>query len=212
MFSAKQKLLATIGAIVIISGLVSVGKITDSQWNTFIPDLIVGVISAAVIGLVLFGMQHTSDNQRIREAEISACYSRLLDALTPLRIFNPMTDDAVTVSVVRTRMLQLYEAVDVDGSSLVFANWMEAEGQLCLHRAIESMNAVEALPNRNDRQAVFEANAPFGQWVAEFSNNIRFWRSGKMTQEQMVEQATIIENGLRDAGVWREDDMPWRSN
>lgn len=212
MFSTKKKVLATISAMIVIAVLVLVGRCADSKWDTFIPDLIVGVISAAVIGFVIFAMQHRSDNQRVREAEVSACYSRLLDALTPLRIFNPMTDDAVTVSVVRTRMLQLYEAVDQDGSNLVFANWLEAEGQLCLHRAMESMNAIEALPNRDDRNAVFEAIAPFGQWVAEFSNNIRFWRSGKMTQKQMVEQATIIESGLRDAGVWREDDMPWRSN
>ncbi|MGK0721385.1 hypothetical protein [Leucobacter sp. W1478] len=183
-----------------------------SDWSTFIPDLIIGVVGAAVIGLVLMAVQHSSDRRRAHTTDVTAAYNRLLDALTPLRTLDLATGDASQVSVMRTQLVQLFETVDVKEDRTAFGEWLNAEGQLCLFRATQALEALRKVADRSDLDAILEASSPFHRWVAEFSHNIRFWRTGNVSEATIREQAGAIESILRKEGVWREDNMPWRNH
>lgn len=192
--------------------LVFIGINLGSDWATFVPDLIIGVVGAAVIGLVLMAIQQSTERRRSRAADVTAAYNRLLDALTPLRTLDVATGDPTHVSVMRTRLLQLFETVDEGDSRTTFGEWINSEGQMCLFRALRALEALRALPDRSDGDAILDASAPFHQWVGEFSHNIRFWRTGKMDAATMRKQAQAIESMLRTEKFWREDTMPWRTD
>ncbi len=196
-------------AALVLTVLVLLGVWLDADWSTFIPDLIIGVVGAAVIGLVLLMVQFSTEQRRSHAADVTAAYNRLLDSLTPLRTLELATGDASHVSVMRTRLVQLFEAVDEGEERRAFGEWLNAEGQLCLHRATKSLDALRVLEDRSNARSILDANAPFHRWVAEFSHNIRFWRTGNMDEATMREQAEAIETALRGEGVWVEDTMPW---
>lgn len=198
--------------VLILAVLVWLGMRLGSDWSTFIPDLIIGVVGAAVIGLVLMVVQQVSDRRRAHAADVSAAYNQLLDALTPLRTLDVAVGDASQVSMMRTRLLQLFETVDVKDHRTAFGEWLNAEGQLCLFRVNQALARLRKVTDRTDIDAILEASSPFHRWVAEFSHNIRFWRTGKMSEATMREQAKAIESILRKEEVWREDNMPWRED
>lgn len=196
--------------LVVVGGLVYIGVAVDAGWSTFVPDLIIGVVGATAIGLVLMALQQSSDRRRSHAADVNAAYNRLLDALTPLRTLDLEQGDASQLSEMRTRMLQLYETAHEGDSRTAFGAWLNAEGQLCLFQALASLEALKNVKNRSDVEAVLGAAAPFHQWVAEFTHNIRFWRTGRLDDGTLRHQTSLIEGKLRAAGVWREDQMPWR--
>ncbi|WP_457101760.1 hypothetical protein [Microbacterium sp. P5_E9] len=209
---AQLKLFIVCVTLIVLGALVAVGVAVKSQWSTFIPDLIIGVVGAAVIGLVLFGLQQSTDRRRAHGADLTAAYNRLLDALTPLRTLDVGTGDASLVSEMRTRMLQLYETVDEAGDQATFGEWINAEGQLCLFQAVRSLEALRGVSDRSDAEAVLAASAPFHQWVAEFTHNLRFWRTGSLDRRTMQTQAEAIESKLRSKGAWQDGAMPWRGD
>ncbi|MGN7970204.1 hypothetical protein [Microbacterium sp. 22296] len=198
--------------LLILGALVYIGVTVKSEWSTFVPDLIIGVVGAAVIGLVLMALQQSTDRRRSHAADVNAAYNRLLDALTPLRTLDVATGDATQVSEMRTRMLQLYETVDEADDQATFGKWINAEGQLCLFQALSSLEALRAVSDRSNAEAVLKASAPFHQWVAEFTHNLRFWRTGRLEESVMRTQAELIEVKLREEGVWREDETSWRDD
>lgn len=196
--------------LLVLVGLVMIGINVQSDWATFVPDLIIGVVGAAVIGLVLMALQQSTGRRQSHAADVNAAYNRLLDALTPLRTLDVATGDPSQVSEVRTRMLQLYETVDEADGQATFGKWINAEGQLCLFQALRSLKALRAVSDRSDPEEVLKASAPFHEWVAEFTHNLRFWRTGRLEESVMRTQAEAIESKLRSRGVWRDETMLWR--
>lgn len=104
-----------------LAPLVLLGVNLGSDWATFIPDLIIGVVCAAVIGLVLMVVQQSFDRRRSHAADVTTAYNQLLDALTPLRTLDLATGDASHVSIMRRRLLQLFETVDVNDDRVASA-------------------------------------------------------------------------------------------
>lgn len=198
--------------LLVLGGLVMIGIKVKSDWSTFVPDLIIGVVGAAVIGLVLMALQQSNDRRRSHAADVNAAYNRLLDALTPLRTLDVATGDPSQVSEMRTRMLQLYETVDEADDQATFGKWINAEGQLCLFQALRSLEELRAVSDRSNAEEVLKASAPFHEWVAEFTHNLRFWRTGRLEESVMRSQAEAIELKLRSKGAWRDDTMPWRDD
>lgn len=196
--------------LLVLGGLVMIGVIAKSDWSTFVPDLIIGVVGAAVIGLVLMALQQSTDRRRSHAADVNAAYNRLLGALTPLRTLDVATGDATHVSEMRTRMLQLYETVDDADDRATFGKWINAEGQLCLFQALSSLEALRAVSDRSNAEEVLKASSPFHEWVTEFTHNLRYWRTGRLEESVMRTQAEAIESKLRSKGVWRDDTMSWR--
>jgi hypothetical protein len=195
---------------VVIAVLALIGVAVGSEWATFIPDLIIGVIGASAIGLVLFALSESASRHRESAADVSRAYLALLDALTPLRVLNFKHGDAGLLGVANTRMLQLWEAVVPDDMPL--GRWFEAERQLGLYRAQQALVAQASLSDQTDAEAILAATAPFHRWVAEFSGNVRLWRVGKVTSRDMEAQAAAVEGLLRKAGTWREAHYPWRTD
>lgn len=198
--------------LLVLGGLVMIGIKVKSDWSTFVPDLIIGVVGAAVIGLVLMALQQSNDRRRSHAADVNAAYNRLLDALTPLRTLDVATGDPSQVSEMRTRMLQLYETVDEADDQATFGKWINAEGQLCLFQALRSLEALRAVSDRSNAEEVLKASAPFHKWVAEFTHNLRFWRTGRLEESVMRSQAEAIESKLRSKRAWRDDTIPWRDD
>lgn len=203
----KRAVLVGVALLVIVGVLAFVGVQIGSEWATFIPDLIIGVAGASGIGLALFALQQSSERRRNVDADVSAAYARLLDALTPLRILDMQSGDVQLLSITATRMGQLYEAIAPNDPAL--GRWFEAERQLCMNRAVLASEASKALPSGATLDELFNAAAPFHNWVAEFTGNVRFWRGGKLAAAQMTKQADTIEQGLRAVGAWR-DGPSWR--
>lgn len=168
-----------------------------------VPDLIIGVVGAAVIGLVLMALQQSNDRRRSHAADVNAAYNRLLDALTPLRTLDVASGGPSQVSEMRTRMLQLYETVDEADDQATFGKWINAEGQLCLFQALRSLEELRAVSDRSNAEEVLKASAPFHEWVAEFTHNLRFWRTGRLEESVMRSQAERLSRscGARVRGA-----------
>ena len=211
MIPRHRLVLIVCSAALGLTALVLLGVWLEADGSTFIPDLIIGVVGAAVIGLVLLMVQFSTEQRRSHAADVTSAYNRLLDALTPLRTLELATGDPLHVSVMRTRLMQLIDAVGEDEGSSAFGEWLNAEGQLCLHRVTMSFDALRTIEDRSDAHAILSAGAPFHQWVTEFSHNIRFWHAGNMDEATMREHAEVIETLLRGEGVWVEDTMPSRN-
>jgi hypothetical protein len=206
----KWALFLVCAFVVVIAVLALIGVAVGSEWATFVPDLIIGVIGASAIGLVLFALSESATRHRESAADVSRAYLALLDALTPLRVLDFKHGDAGLLGVANTRMLQLWEAVVPDDMPL--GHWFEAERQMGLYRAQQALVAQAALPEDAGADAILTATAPFHQWVAEFSGNVRLWRVGKVTNHDMETQAAAVEGILRKAGTWRGVHYPWRTD
>lgn len=195
--------------VLALAGLALLGVRLGSDWSTFVPDLIIGIVGASGIGLALFALQESAERRRGAASDVSRAYGRLLDALTVLRTLDFTRDAASSISVAATRMLQLYEAVAPDDEAL--GNWLEANRQFGLYRALTVHNAIALLSTKSP-DAVFEASAPFHRWVAEFGGNIRLWRIGKVSTREMIADGAAMEGVLREAGAWRESHYLWRDS
>jgi hypothetical protein len=186
--------------------LIVIGIRVGSDWGTFVPDLIIGVVGAAAIGGILFLAERRSESVRGRAEKVSATYDLLLEALSDLREVNSSQIDMKSFRRVWTRALQLYELVDDDQMGA----WLEAERQLSLYWMKKTMDLVDALPAKPDAEDVFDAFSPYLKWSSEFGSNIRYWRTGKMTHAEMAEQSSEIQKLLTPSGQWRSSPMPWR--
>jgi hypothetical protein len=206
-------LLGSATLIIVVGVLALLGvKIRGTDWSTFLPDLIVGFITAAVVGAILAAAQHHFESRRRYDEQVSAAYDRLLESVATLRQvrFNEAIDPLL-LNTVSTRLIQLAELADREWP--VMPIWFEAERQLALHQAVKAAQATEALVkagNQYTADNLLSAGEPFYRWTADFGDNIRYWRTGKLTSAEMKEQSEQIEALLRKAGSWR-DGHHWRT-
>lgn len=205
----KWALPVAIVLVVAISSLALLGYLLGSDWSTFIPDLIIGVVGASAIGLALFALQESSERRRAADERVSVAYSGLLDALNALLTMDLRDGEAALMGTVANKMLHVYEAVEPE--DVVLGRWFEAERQLCLHRAIQCHRTLTGLESPSEDE-IFKASVPFRQWVAEFTGNVRLWRVGGISSHEMQRQTHLIEQVLRKANAWNERPYPWRQD
>jgi hypothetical protein len=206
----KIVVLVVFGFVLLVAILSIIGVVMSSNWDTFVPDLINGVIGAGAIAAVIAWLQHLTEVRRSHAEKVTAAYENLMDAVTPLRQLDMrVAGEAKHFSVLNTRMIQLVECVGQDEESM--AEWFEAERQLGLNRALTCFEALDAAGavTPDEHLKILD---PFMRWTAEFGNNVRFWRTGRLTAAEMSSQAAAIEKELRAVGAWREVAMPWRDS
>jgi hypothetical protein len=108
-----------------------------------------------------------------------------------------------------TRMIQLTDEVLSHRSEI--EKWLEAERQLGIYYVESSLAALEhagkVTPERH-----YELVSPYLKWTSEFGHNLRYWRRGKLTADEMLNQAARIENLLRAKDAWRASALPWRTD
>lgn len=61
MIPRRRLLLVVSSAALVLTALVLLGVWLEADWSTFIPDLIIGVVGAAVIGMVLLMIQFATE-------------------------------------------------------------------------------------------------------------------------------------------------------
>jgi len=142
----KPALLVASILLVAIGSLALLGYLIGSDWSTFIPDLIIGVVGATAIGLALFALQESSERRRAAEERVSVAYGSLLDALNSLLTMDLRDGEAALMGTVANKMLHVYEAVVPE--DLVLGRWLEAERQLCLYRAMQCHRTLTGLVRR----------------------------------------------------------------
>jgi hypothetical protein len=184
---------------------------SPDPWLTFFPDVLAGSISGLVTGLVvgaiLFALQVSSERRSSYEADVSSAYRALLEVLADmvgLDFRSPA--DIKMFGALRHRMTVLSELVDTKTPEISI--WFEAERQRSLYRAEKSGELVKSLTTNSTMDQRLEAIAPFSKWVTEFSNNVRYWRLGKLPGHEMAEHASAIEIMLRKESAWNES-MSW---
>lgn len=201
-------------SVVVLVSLVLAGVLLHSNWDTFIPDVIVGVVGAgAIAGLISF-VTWTAQVRHERDAEISVAYDALIEAVGGLRGANLLSPrgQAAGDAIRRMNMRMVVLSELLDEQTPEIAVWFEAERQRCLHQALEAAKAVDALQKDDllhDANDILDASRPLYEWTAEFINNVRFWRTGKLSTAQIKGEAEAIESRLREVGAWHEP-MPWR--
>jgi hypothetical protein len=124
------------------------------------------------------------------------------------------------VNKVHADMVRLSERVDRREPQS--AIWFEAERQLGLARLRAAGNELEALELAGHAEAGDEAEplstadnaealTKYLEWIAEFTKNVTYWRTGSLSANEMRTQATHIERILRAAGEWQEA-VSWRQD
>lgn len=179
-------------SVVALAVLVFVGLMVGSNWATFWPDAIIGLFGAGLIATVVAAVQLNAEARRGQADKVTAAYERLFEAFAPLRISNLRHDHAGDeLSVAMTKMAVLSETVDDKGLEA----WFEAERKLGLLKASESDARLKAVPNGDAPSlgdARFNARAPFNSWAAAFADNLRLWRAGRMSFEQMSKRTAEV--------------------
>jgi len=198
--SSKATLFVVCLLVLLVGVLGAIGTITKSDWGTFVPDLIVGVITAGGIAGLIALLQMRSDARRQHEARVSVAYEGALDALTRIQTLDFRKVQEDVMSSVGTRLINLYEAVD---DELVGA-WFEAERQLGISKALQASELTNALAADASVDEILAASEPFHRWVHDFASRVRYWRSGRITKKEMRDTATDIEAVLRKRKQWRE--------
>ena len=208
MSSGRQTLLFVVCLFALTLGaLIFIGVRVGSKWETFIPDLIIGVVGAGAIGGILFLAERRAEAARGRAEKLAAAYELLLESLTNARTNDLRRSyDSKLLPAIATRARQLYELVKDED----LGRWFEAERQLSLSRMKDTMDLLEELTDDSSIDDEMKALEPYLRWGAEFGSNIRFWRTGKLDAAMMREQSRRIEEGLRKKDRWRSSAMPWR--
>jgi hypothetical protein len=190
------------GTAAVVSGIFAIlGWLTDSDWSTFFPDLVVGIAGAGFISTVIALVQQRASASADRRAEQTSAYIQLLDAITEVRGFRPDKDEDGLIARTSTSMIVFSETVDEDYPSI--PAWFEAERQLLLYYVRVAMNRWKAVPAPATADAQFRALEPVFQWTKEFSGNVRLWRRGKLTDQDAANQAVSIEEQLRAKDAWQ---------
>ncbi len=198
---------------VVVTALVVVGIRIKSNWDSFVPDIIVGVIGAGSIAALIAWIQWSVERRRSRDEEVTSAYRALLDATSELRgiDWEARHGAGTRVRFFSSRMLTLSELMDSKEPWL--ALWFDAQRQLMLFHAgkvAEAMKVILGDDIDHGVDDVLEAQAPLDKWTAEFTHNLRFWRTGKASRAQMERDTKKIEAGLREQGAWRDSPLPWR--
>jgi hypothetical protein len=190
---------------------------TKSHWDTFYPDLIVAVAGAGSIGAIIAWVQHVSDSRRAERDRASAVYEGLVDHMSALIHLDLRKENAVLgVNELHRDMRRLAEAVDRQYPKL--PNWFEAERQLGMFHLRKASDSLEILMEERSAEGEdptltsadnAEALTAYLRWLAEFTNNVRFWRTGSLSAKAMVKQTSTIETSLRARDEWTES-MAWR--
>jgi hypothetical protein len=209
MRPGNQAVLFVACIIVLVIGVLAVVAVrSNSEWATFVPDLIVGVVTAGGIAGLIALVQVRAEGGRERAAKITSAYENLLDALTDLRIMDIASESARPLAIATTRMLNLSELVRDDFPEM--PAWFEAERQLGMSLALMVGTDFSMASGRKlTVEEHLEIQAPFSEWLAEYQSRLRYWRSGRITREQMVHTAVTIEKNMRNEGTW-VDPMGWR--
>jgi hypothetical protein len=190
------------GTAAVVSGIFAIlGWLTDSDWSTFFPDLVVGIAGAGFISTVIAFVQQRASESADRRAEQTAAYLQLLDAITAVRGFRPGKDEDGLIARTTTSMIVFSETLDEDYPSV--PAWFEAERQLLLYYANVAMMRWAALAAPVVDDARFKALEPVFQWTKEFSGNVRLWRRGKLSDHDAANQAVRIEEMLRAKHAWQ---------
>lgn len=190
--------------------LLVAGVAVDSNWETFIPDLITGVVGAGAISATIAWAQYASDIRRARNDRITFAYERLFESASALRSVEfPKTNIGTVMADLGTRMIQLTEVVVPRRTEL--EKWFEAERQLGIYYIRTSMEALDvAGPVSEERK--YEIVSPYLKWTSEFGHNLRGWRNGTISLADMRDQANRIESILRGQNAWRDSPLPWRAD
>jgi hypothetical protein len=175
---------------------------------TFGPDVLAGLISAVaagvIVGVIFLFAQRISDGRTRQEIKVSAAYENLLEIASRLVLIDfGKYDETKMLSELRHRMMILSELVDKKTPE--FALWFEAERQRSLSTAMDAAMAWEALvalPRQVSDDELLEAKKPFLTFLRDFINNVRYWRTGKLSPADMKKQADLIEAELRKNGRW----------
>lgn len=201
----RSKTLAIIAAIVTILAAVALavaGFVLGSDWSTFIPDLVVGLVGAGLISGVIALVQQRATAHADRRAQQTAAYLELMDAVTEFRNFRPDQDADGVLSRLTTKMILFSELIETDFPSV--PSWFEAERRLMLHYVHASMARWPTAGSKAPIEDQLRALEPVFKWTKDFSSNVRLWRSGRLTDSNAVEQAGSIEEQLRAQGAWDE--------
>lgn len=210
----RKVLLIVVSGVVAVAVLTVIGVEVRSDWSSFIPDVIVGVIGAGAIAALISFTTWQVQRRDALLAETTSAYNELLQSVTDLRgadLVSPKGKQAGdAIRRMNVRMVVLSECIDRDKE--VLANWFEAERQLATHRALAAAAAVAELEQDDELHGVddvIDAEAPLLRWTAEFTNNLRYWRTGKVKTSELVRQAESIEAALRAERAWHEP-FSWR--
>jgi hypothetical protein len=177
-------------------------------WLTFGPDVLAGLISAVaagiIVGVIFLFAQRISEARTRQEIKVEAAYEKLLEIASRLVLIDfGKYDETKMLSELHHRMMILSELV---GKKMPeFGLWFEAERQSSLSAATgaaKAWEALEALPEQVSDEQLLEAKKPFLTFLRNFVNNVRYWRTGKLSPADMKKQADLIEANLRKEGRW----------
>lgn len=213
MSQTRQTVTFVVCLLLVLVGVLSlVGATNRSAWDTFVPDLIIGVITAGGIAALVALVQVQSDVRRSHADQVTRAYENLLDVLGEMQLMDiGRRDNVQLLSKFGVRLINLAELVD--GKEPYIINWFEAERQFGRYRLVESaaLAADAAVSVGADPLDIELAVAPFRQWVNENVNNLRAWRNGMADPARLLKHAEDVERLLRDRGEWLDQPMPWRS-
>lgn len=179
-----------------------VGLFVGSDWSTFLPDLVVGLVGAGLISGVIALVQQRASAHADRRAEQTAAYLDLLDGVTEFRSFRPDQEANGVLSRLTTKMIVFAEIIESDFPSV--PSWFEAERRLMLHYVDASMKRWPAGGSEAPIDEQFRALEPVLKWTKDFSSNVRLWRTGRLTDSEAAAQAASIEEQLRGIGAWNK--------
>lgn len=176
--SSRIRSVIAVGIILIIAvaALVVVGIRIKSNWDSFVPDIIVGVIGAGSIAALIAWIQWGVETRRSRDDEVTSTYRALLDATSELRGIDWGARDGAGTRVrsFSSRMLTLSELTDSKGPWM--ALWFDAQRQLMLHHCGTVAEAIKTIQEDDIDHGVddmLEVQAPLNRWTSEFTHNLR---------------------------------------
>lgn len=193
--------IAAAGLVVTLASLASLGWFSKSDWSTFYPDLIVGIVGAGLIGAAIAIVQHEASASADRRAEQTAAYLQLLAAITDIREFGPESERIGILARTGTSMIVFAETVEKDYPSV--PAWFEAERQLMLYNCDRVLELSSTLKNGASEESMLRAREPILKWTKDFSGNVRLWRNNKLTDIDAADQSARIEKLLQARGAWR---------
>jgi hypothetical protein len=174
-----------------------IGLRVGASWQTFVPDLLVGVITAGGIAGGIAWVQVSSDHRRAQADAITRAYEDVLDSLGELQLAD-LTDRDTSrlMSRVGVKMINFVERSEPDDGDMTL--WFEAERRYLRYLALTCAMSFDGADGPMEREV---KSIPFRKHVQELVANIRRGRLADISLE-VREQATLIEKKLRDEGRW----------
>lgn len=179
------------------------GVAVDSSWVTFVPDLIIGLLTAGGVAGFIAVAQFRAEARRGEKEARDRAYEDLLDSLADLQLA-ALTDRDTTrlMSRVGVKMITLVEREDKDDSDL--AAWFEAERRYLRYIAVQC--ALNIPPEATPFDAEY-ASLPFRDHINNLVANVRHWhRYGDGSALRI--QAEALRAELEAAGEWEPKRPP----